>query len=75
MADPDLWAELSPSLQGEALGHETADPAGLELRAGGTDASAQADRDALGSPLRSGATAWSLDLDDPYAWQPELGDR
>jgi hypothetical protein len=67
-----LWDELDPGSLERVLWEldgRPDDPAGLELRAADVDPD-QHDRpdDALGQRLATGATAWTLDLDDPYAW-------
>jgi hypothetical protein len=65
------WDELDPfSLERELwqLDGRPDDPAGLELRAVDHDPDQPGQPDRLGELLTAGATRWTLDLDDPYAW-------
>ena len=71
---PSEWDELDPaSLEHELwlLTERPDDPAGLELRATdphSDDAHGPDAPDRLGELITSGATRWTLDLDDPYSW-------
>ena len=70
---PNPLDELSPLQQEEELWWLAGCPddlAGLELRA--TEEAASEERDHVADHLRTGDTRWSLDLDDPYAWQDDV---
>jgi hypothetical protein len=65
------WDELDPvTLERELweLAGRPDDPAGLELRAPDIDPDIQDCPDLLGERLRTTATTWTVDLDDPYGW-------
>jgi hypothetical protein len=68
------WEELDPisleRLLWELDGRPD-DPTARELRAPDVDPDDLDTPDLLGDQLRSAASRWSLDLDDPYGWMPE----
>jgi len=68
---PSPWDELDPiTLEHQLweLDGRPDDPAGLELRTEDTDPDLLDHPDLLGQRLTTGATRWTLDLDDPYSW-------
>ncbi len=72
---PDPLDELAPFQQDDLLwelADRADDPDSGELRAAGPlDNDAQSGIDHLAEHLCTGDTRWTLDLDDPYAWQDE----
>jgi hypothetical protein len=65
------WDELDPiTLERELwqLDGYPDDPTGPGLRAADLDPDQLPRPDLLGDRLTTGATRWTLDLDDPYSW-------